>query len=59
MARRKLRICWPKPDDVCVEGGCAHCGDAELMPVREILNSLTAKQKDVLYDRLRNNFNLR
>lgn len=25
---RLLRICWPTPDAVCLQGGCLRCADA-------------------------------
>jgi hypothetical protein len=24
-----IRICWPDPDKVCIQGGCLWCQDAE------------------------------
>lgn len=23
----EIRMCWPDPDDVCLEGGCIHCAE--------------------------------
>lgn len=23
----EIRMCWPDPDDVCLEGGCVHCAE--------------------------------
>lgn len=28
MMNRVRNICWPRPDDVCMEGGCIHCRDS-------------------------------
>lgn len=25
--RLEIRMCWPNPDNVCLEGGCAHCAE--------------------------------
>lgn len=25
---RRIRICWPKPDKVCLQSGCGHCADS-------------------------------
>lgn len=43
--KRKIRICWPNPDSVCLQGGCIHCADAEKRGVREVLATLNDAQK--------------
>lgn len=25
-----IRICWPNPDSVCIQGGCLWCQDAKV-----------------------------
>lgn len=24
----RIRICWPDPDFICLQGGCIHCADS-------------------------------
>jgi hypothetical protein len=34
----RIKICWPKPDEVCLQGGCSYCRESnfvELPAVRE------------------------
>lgn len=36
----EIRMCWPNPDNVCLEGGCAHCAegsDARWIPLDEVM----------------------
>lgn len=33
---RKRWICWPDPDAVCLEGGCGHCVDHELVALSRV-----------------------
>lgn len=33
---KRRRICWPKFDKVCLEGGCLYCNDYPFRPVAEI-----------------------
>jgi hypothetical protein len=30
------RICWPDPDNVCLQGGCSYCNDEEYQPLWKI-----------------------
>ena len=30
------RICWPKPDATCLEGGCGYCNDEPFRDVAQI-----------------------
>lgn len=35
----EIRMCWPNPDDVCLEGGCIHCAegsDSTWVPLDEV-----------------------
>jgi hypothetical protein len=31
---KRRRICWPTPDEVCLQGGCLYCNDR---PFRTLL----------------------
>lgn len=30
------KICWPKPDATCLEGGCIHCDTGSWKPLRTV-----------------------
>lgn len=34
MTGLQRRICWPLPDRVCLQGGCAYCNDYPFRSVR-------------------------
>lgn len=36
MRNNERRICWPNPDEVCIEGGCIYCNDKPFKSVEEI-----------------------
>ena len=31
-----VRICWPVPDKVCLQGGCVHCRDEPLRTIAQV-----------------------
>jgi hypothetical protein len=45
---RKRRICWPNPDQVCLQGGCVLCQDEVLVSLDNI--RVYAVRKGWLYD---------
>lgn len=32
----EIRMCWPDPDDVCLQGGCIYCPDGKWVPLEEV-----------------------
>ena len=36
--REQRRICWPRPDATCLEGGCSYCNSYPWRDVSAILN---------------------
>jgi len=45
----KRRICWPKFDKVCLQGGCGYCDDHPFRTEATILRVLTTQeQRDAL-----------
>lgn len=38
MTVRRRRICWPNPDEVCLQGGCLYCEDGKLVSLDNIRN---------------------
>lgn len=30
------KICWPKPDGVCMQGGCGYCNDKPFRSIGEV-----------------------
>lgn len=36
MRKQERRICWPMPDEVCLEGGCIYCNDKPFKSVEDI-----------------------
>lgn len=39
-----IRICWPEPDQVCLQGGCIHCQDS-ITVIRALVVSGFAQAK--------------
>lgn len=30
------RVCWPRPDAVCLQGGCGYCNDHDFRSLTEV-----------------------
>ncbi|AXH68138.1 hypothetical protein SEA_TEATEALATTE_81 [Gordonia phage Teatealatte] len=43
-----LKICWPGPDGVCLQGGCGYCHTSQFVSIPEI--EAYAKAEGFWYD---------
>lgn len=46
MRKQERRICWPNPDEVCLEGGCMYCNDNPFKLVDDI--EVYAEARDLM-----------
>lgn len=49
----EIRMCWPNPDNVCLEGGCIHCAEganSKWVTLEEV-RALVLKQLDTVRGR--------